>query len=100
MPASTPNSEPTKQPDAAMVEELRRTGHLTRPYRDESERDQLRDQARRAARTLGRPIRTHADADVDAGTMIAALADWPANPLEARLSESRANNIIDRALGE
>ncbi|WP_026412130.1 hypothetical protein [Actinomadura oligospora] len=95
MATSTQHPDPTGQ-TAAMAEQLRRTGFLTREYRAESEGEQLRRRARRAARSIGRPVRTQAHA----GTMTAALADWPANPLEERLSESRANNSIDRALRE
>lgn len=90
----------------AIADQLRRTGEARTPYHSHHERDQLRRAGRRAGRTLDRRVRTfdvpaephpHCDRD-QCGTVAVILPDWGTNPLEARLTQSRANNAIDRAL--
>ncbi|MCP2343687.1 hypothetical protein [Actinomadura rupiterrae] len=86
------------QPDdaarvAALAEQFKRTGEVRCRCQDAEERERLRAEARRAARQLGRPVRTYATDSV----VLAVLTDWPANALESRLTESRARNAMDRA---
>ncbi|WP_157408050.1 hypothetical protein [Actinomadura atramentaria] len=76
-----------------MTAELRRAGSLSVPARDDAHAAALRQAGRAAGRKLGRPVITRAGR----GVVHVALTDWPANELEARLSESRANNALDRA---
>jgi hypothetical protein len=94
--SSTPNLS------AVIADELRRAGEVHARYRTRGDRDRLRQAGRRAGRLLGRPVQTHATPGADSdehGTVIITITDWgTANPLESRLTTSRANNAIDRAL--
>jgi hypothetical protein len=91
---TNPDAEHLTAVAQAIADALKRSGSISHAYRNEHERDLLRQAGRRAGRILNRPVRT-----MDAGKSVhVALTDWGNNPLETQLSELRANKAIDAAL--
>ncbi|WP_329519884.1 hypothetical protein [Spirillospora sp. NBC_01491] len=96
----------TDELTAATADQLKRTGEIRATYHSHHDRDRLRAAGRQAGRLIARPVRTF---DIPAtptprcstekcGTVVITVTNWGTNPLEARLTESRANNAVDRAL--